>query len=254
MIILYSLIIFAVNYRYSMTIKERVQGRLKPKVKQFGFSKKVFKSIAAKIADKLEDLDESASEDDINAKIDEVIEDHLPYLALVQSSANEQLEEWKKAQQKDEIDEEEDDDDDSDSNRNNRHTKSNRTKPADKGTSAQSKEMKELMDAVKALTNEVSSLKAGKTADTRRSKLEALLKDSGVFGKRTLKNFAKMNFDDEDDFEEYLSEVEDDLKAYNQERADAGLSSMGNPPGGKGDKQERKEEVFSDEEIDSLAD
>lgn len=236
-----------------MTIKERVQQRLKPKVKQFGFTKKVFRSAAAKIADKLEDIDESASEDDINAKIDEVIEDHLPYLALVQSSANEQLEEWKKAQQKDEIDEEEDDDDsDSDSNRNNRHTKSNRTKPADKGTSAQSKEMKELMDAVKALTNEVSSLKAGKTADTRRSKLEALLKDSGVFGKRTLKNFAKMNFDDEDDFEEYLSEVEDDLKAYNQERADAGLSAMGNPPGGKGNKQESKIEEITDAEIDAI--
>lgn len=240
-----------------MTIKERIAKRLKPKVKQFGFSKKVFKSVAAKIADKLEDIDDDASETDINSKIDNAIEESMPYLALIQSTANEQLEEWKKGQQKNDYDDEEDDDSDSEftsDDRRNHSPKSNRPKTANNGASAQSKEFKALMEAVNKLTNEVSSLKAGKTADTRRGKLESLLKDAGVFGKRTLKNFTKMNFNDDEDFEEYLSEVEEDLKAYNQERADAGLSTAGNPPGGKsGGKQEGKIEELTDAEVEAIA-
>lgn len=240
-----------------MTIKECIAKRLKPKVKQFGFSKKVFKSVAAKVADKLEDIDENASEEDINSKVDDAIEEIMPFLAFAQSTANEQLSEWKKGLQKnddndDDDDEDSDDDDASETNRS-RSTKSNRSKRANNETSVQSKEFKQLMDAVNSLTKEVTSLKAGKTADTRRGKLETLLKDTGVFGKRTLKNFSKMNFNDEDEFEEYLSEIEEDLKAYNQERADAGLSTAGNPPGGKGGgKQETKEEGFTDADIDKI--
>lgn len=40
---------------------------LKPKVKAFGFSKKVVKSIAAEIADKL-DIEDDASDEDVNAE------------------------------------------------------------------------------------------------------------------------------------------------------------------------------------------
>ena len=39
-----------------------------------------------------------------------------------------------------------------------------------------------------------------------------------------------MNFENDEEFEQFLSEVEEDLKAYNQERADAGLSTLGTPP------------------------
>lgn len=38
-----------------------------------------------------------------------------------------------------------------------------------------------------------------------------------------------MNFENDEEFEQFLSEVEEDLKAYNQERADAGLSTLGTP-------------------------
>lgn len=223
-----------------------------------GSAKKVFKSVAAKVADKLEDIDENASEEDINSKVDDAIEEIMPFLAFAQSTANEQLSEWKKGLQKndendDDDDDDSDDDDASETNRS-RSTKSNRSKRANNESYGQSKEMKEMMAAIKALTNEVSSLKAGKTADTRRSKLESLLKDTGVFGKRTLKNFSKMTFSDEDEFEEYISEIEEDLKAYNQERADAGLSTAGNPPGGKGGgKQETKIEELTDAEVEAIA-
>ena len=232
-----------------MNIKERVQSRLKPKVKQFGFTRKVFKSVAAKIAGKLDDIDENASEDDINAKVDEAIEDSLPYLDLIQSQANELHSEWKKGLQKDgdedEDDEASNDDDDSSVHRN-RPVKSSRASKKDEEP-AWFKKFREEQEA------KFEALKGEKIADTRRSKMEKLLKDTGSFGKAAMRSFAKAKFDNDDDFEDFYSGVEDDLKAYNQERADAGLSKAGNPPGGKTDgKQESKMEEVTDAEIDAI--
>lgn len=249
MILLKSFIIFVY-----MNIRERVQKRLKPKVKQFGFTKKVFKSVAAKVADNLEDIDENASEDDINAKIDDAIAAVMPYLALVQSQAAEQLEEWKKSQLKsdNEEDGEETEDDDSDDTQQNRSNKSRHSKTVNNGNSGNSKELKVLLDAVNALKDEVSSLKSGKITDARKSKLEALLKDSGAFGRRTLKDFSSKAFADENEFEDYISDVQDDLKAYNQELSNRGLSGAGDPPGGKGGKSESTEKGFSNSEIEKI--
>lgn len=242
-----------------MDVKQRVQIRLKPKVKQFGFTKKVFRSVAAQIADKL-DLEDDASDEDIDAKIDEIISVALPYISLIQPQANAQLDEWKKSLEKDDDDEDGDDDDDDESAKNGKKSQSNAkhrsaksTKTAD-GDSAQSEAMERILDVVNRLAEDVKGLKGEKLTDSRRAKLETLLKDAGTFGKRTLKSFSKMKFEDDDEFDEFYSEVEEDLKALNQERADAGLSAMGVPPGGKGDKRDKKEEVFSDEEIDAMAD
>lgn len=235
-----------------MTIIERVQKRLKPKVKQFGFTKKVFKSVAAEVADKL-DIDEDASDEDTDSKVDEAIEAVMPYLSLIQSQGNALHEEWKKSQKKDEDEEEEDDDDSeeeeskSNTTRKNHSNKSTKTKEND-GEPAWFKKFREEQEA------KFAKLAGEKLADTRRSKLEKLLKDTGTFGKRTLKNFSRMNFKDDEEFEDFYSDVEEDLKALNQELADKGLSTMGNPPGGKGEKQEKKEEAFSDDEIDAMAD
>ncbi|MCM1222550.1 MAG: hypothetical protein NC548_49580 [Lachnospiraceae bacterium] len=227
---------------------------MKPKVKRFGFSKKVFKSVAAKIAGKLK-IDDEASDEEVESKINEAIDAYLPDLSLIQSLANQQLEEWKKSQKKDDENDEDDveddvviDDDDNNiqrNNRRNRQTKSAKT--------AENREMKQLLEVVGTLTKEISALKEGKTTESRRTKIEKLLKDSGTFGKRILKDFSKMTFKDEEEFEDYYSEVEDDWKAWNQERANAGLSTMGNPPGGKGNKQETKMEELTDAEIDAIA-
>lgn len=233
-----------------MTIGERIQSRLKPKVRQFGFTRKVFKSVAAQIADKLGDVDENASEDDINAKIDEVIEASLPFLALIQSQANEQFTEWKKGQTKNDGDDDpsgdDGDDSKSDPDRRDRSRKSARTTENDEEP-AWFKKYREEQDA------KLEALRGEKIADTRRSKMETLLKDSGSFGKTVMKFFAKAKFESDEDFDEYYSDVEEDLRAYNQERADAGLSTMGNPPGGKGGERGDKIEVISEDEVKALA-
>lgn len=242
-----------------MNIKQRVLTKLKPKSKQFGFTKKVSKSVAAQIADKL-DIDEDASDEDIDAKIDEAIEAALPYFSLIQSQANAMHDEWKKKQEKDDDDDEADDDDDTSDDddvkpnrRNSNINRPNRSKKNDKkGDDDEPAWFKKFREEQE---EKFAALKGEKIADSRRAKLEKLLKGTGTFGNRIQKSFDRMNFKDDDEFDEFYAEVEEDLKALNQERANEKLAPLGNPPGGKGgDKPEKKEEAFSDDEIDAMAD
>ena len=58
----------------------------------------------------------------------------------------------------------------------------------------------------------------------------------------------------DEEFEDFYSVVEEDLTAYNQERADAGLATLGNPPAAGGGKGTGKEdEPFSDKDIEDMA-
>ena len=225
-----------------MTREQHVLLMLKPKVKAFGFNQKELKGIAAKIADNLTSA-EDASEEDVNAEISSQIEAAIPFLQLAQSQSSRVIEEWRKNH---EVKEDEDDDDEPSPS-----AKSNASKKNLQPKNEENEQMKQLMDMVSKLTNEVSSLKQEKTTDSRKSRLEKLLKDSGTFGSRTLKSFSKMKFESEEEFEEFYGEVEKDLKSYIQERADAGLGGL--TPPSSGGKKEEKDEPFSDEQIAEMA-
>ena len=99
-------------------------------------------------------------------------------------------------------------------------------------------------------------MKSERETDSRRSRLKALLKDTGTFGKSTLKSFDKMKFENEADFEEFYDGVIEDLATLNQERANAGLAKLGATAATSANKKEKedKPEVMSDKEIDELAD
>lgn len=231
-----------------MDRKQQVLLKLKPKVKAFGFNKKELMSVAAKIADNLTSADD-ASDEDVNAEIDTQIDAVLPYLQVGQSLANRVIEENRKKNDDDETD---DDDDDESLNTTNRQPGSNKKNPKNKGKNedeepAWFKSFREQQEA------RFAALEGEKVTTTRKAKLEAILKDAGTFGTRTLKSFSKMSFENDEEFEEFLSEVTEDLKAYNQERADAGLSTMGTPPAAGGGKP-KEDEPFSDNEIDAMAD
>lgn len=92
-----------------MNRRQQVFVKLKLKAKALGFNSKELKGIAAKIVDNLISADD-ASEEDVNAEIDEKIEAVLPYLTFGQSQANRLLDEWKKNHP--ETDDDDDDDDD----------------------------------------------------------------------------------------------------------------------------------------------
>ena len=231
-----------------MDRKQKVLLMLKPKVKAFGFNRKELQGIAAKIADNLTSADD-ASDEDVNAEIEEKINAVLPYLQVSQSYANRLVE---YARKKNDDDEPDDDDDEPDQKgKRQPGSKPNKTNKDEKDDAPAW--AKGLVETVETLRGEIATLKGEKVATSRKSKLAELLKDSGSYGNRILKSFDRMKFETDEEFDDFYSEVEEDLKAYNQERADAGLASLGNHPaaGGKGVKKE--DEVISDAEVEAIA-
>ena len=230
-----------------MDRKQKVLLMLKPKVKAFGFNKKELQGIAAKIADNLTSADD-ASDEDVNAEIEEKIDAVLPYLQVSQSYANRLVED---ARKKNDDDDEPDDDDDEPDRKGKRQpgSKTNKDEKDDAPAWA-----KGLVETVETLRGEIATLKGEKVTTSRKSKLAELLKDSGSYGNRILKSFDRMKFETDEEFDDFYSEVEEDLKTYNQERADAGLSTLGNPPAaGVGKGSGKEDEPFSDKEIEEMA-
>lgn len=234
-----------------MERKQRVYLRLKTKARAFGFNRKQLMGVAADIADKLE-ADENAPEEELDAEIDKAIDAVIPSLKLAQSLADSQMEEWRRKNETTEADEDDDDaqDDDAASRKSGQRGKS-KTKSGE-GDDGIPEWAKGLMESIKTLSEDVVSIKSDKIATSRRTRLEELVKDSGTFGSSKLKDFARMNFKDDDDFEEFLEEVKEDVKTYDKENPKGGKGGMTIPPfnvsGGKGN----EDEVLSEDDIKAL--
>lgn len=213
--------------------KTRIFRKLKTKAASFGFSKEELMSVAATIADNLDSDD--ASDEDIDAQIDAV----LPYLKVGQQQAQRVIKANKPAPATN-GDEEDDDNDDTTlaTNSKNKKTKGNEDEPAWFKTFREQQEAR------------IAALEGEKVTSSRKAKLEAILKDSGDFGKRELKRFSRMNFDSDESFEEYISEVEEDLENHKQDEGDEVLATVTKPIGGSGKKG--KPDVATDAEIDAL--
>jgi hypothetical protein len=228
-----------------MSLKNKVFAELKAKAKSFGFSKKELESAAATIADNL-DLDENASDEEIATAATEAVDKYLPLLKLSQSAYGRMVKAYKDQHTSD------DDSDDSDDNDDDDKTKGKRKSTPKKDDGDDTPEWaKSLMKNFETLTNEVTALKVEKTTTNRREKLNKLLKDTGIFGKTVLKNFDRMSFKDDYEFDEFYADVEQDLKEENQERANKGLEALGEPPAPV--KNTPKVEEASDAELDEIA-
>lgn len=219
---------------------KQVLSILKPKCKALGFNSSELEGIAADIADNLE-LDEEASEEDINEKISAEVDSVVPYLKIAQKASNRVIQNYKNNKSND------DDNDEDEAG----EGKSNKpSEEADKiPTWAQA-----LIAQNKAIQTELVGLKSERVSDGRRAKLQALLKDTGVFGKNVLKNFDRMSFENESEFDDFYDGVTEDLSALNQERANAGLAKLGASSAQTVHKdKEDKPEVLSDNDIEELA-
>ena len=65
---------------------------------------------------------------------------------------------------------------------------------------------------IETLTNKIVSLEQGNTAKSRREQLEAKLKDAPEkFKARTLRDFDRLKIDTDEDFTEYLADIEQDV-------------------------------------------
>lgn len=231
-------------------------------IKALGFSRRELKGVAAKIADKLDsEIKEDAADDEIQEAVDDAIDAALPFLQVSQAVSERRVQSYKDAHPVDEEDDDDDDDDDDPANQKNRKSQApKRNKKSDDEDGDETplaKALKPLEDKIDGLQSEITALKSGNTANSRKTKLEKLLKDTGKFGERTLKAFNRMSFKDEEEFEDFYDEVEADLEAENQERANRGLDKLGAPDASAGaaDKRGKKndDEVMSDDEVKELA-
>jgi hypothetical protein len=114
--------------------------------------------------------------------------------------------------------------------------------PQPGGGEPQSEIAKIVAEAMKPLHDKIAAFESGKTTDTRRSVLEAKLKEAKapeVFTNQTLKFVDKMNLTDEE-FEQYTQEVIDNAAKLAQDTVNAGLANQHQPfasVGGGGSKE-----------------
>ncbi len=117
--------------------------------------------------------------------------------------------------------------------------------PDDKDTPSWAKG---LLGKIETLTNEVTTLKAGKVGDTRRQQLEKAMENVNEnYRNGKLKDFARMQFKDDEEFNTYLEEVKTDSAEFVQTETNAGLSKAGKPIVGTGGVQGK---TATDKELD----
>ncbi|WP_214228646.1 hypothetical protein [Pedobacter sp. B4-66] len=98
---------------------------------------------------------------------------------------------------------------------------------------------KGMLEMNKTLIAKVEALEQGKTVESRLTRLQDILKDvddKEVFKIKILKDFKRMSFEKDEDFEEFLTETGTDLEAFNQDLSDKGLSSQTAPLMGESNK------------------
>lgn len=230
-------------------------------IKALGFSRRELKGVAAKIADKLDsEIKEDASDEEVQEIVDEAIDAALPFLQFSQTVLDSRVQAYKNAHPLREDDDDEDDDKDEPGSRKNRKSRVSKNKEEDNegdDDSLVAKTLKQVMDKLDGMQSEITELKSGKTTEGRKNKLEKLLKGTGKFGERTLKAFNRMSFENDDEFEDFYDEVEADLEAENQERANRGLERLGAPDATAGAANNRSkkhnDEMMSDDEVKELA-
>lgn len=98
---------------------------------------------------------------------------------------------------------------------------------------------------LKPLQDELSNYKTADVNKQRRATLEEKLKEAPEkFKSKILKDYDRMNFENDDVFNEYLTETETDLTEFNQDLANQGLGLFPKPgQGGKGKTDEVPAEV-----------
>lgn len=86
-------------------------------------------------------------------------------------------------------------------------------------------------EVVKPLNDEIAALRGSKISESRLQMLTEKLgscKDE-TFKAKVLKDFNRMSFTDDNAFNEYLTETETDIVAFNQDLANKGLGEQGKP-------------------------
>jgi hypothetical protein len=114
--------------------------------------------------------------------------------------------------------------------------------------------MDSIATATKPLLEKVAAFESGNIAKTRLQALNDKLKDcyDDNFKAKALKDFARMTFETDEAFTEYLTDTEVDIKAVNQHLADNGMANFKPPRVNNGGGGSGKE--ATDAEISAIMD
>lgn len=227
---------------------------LKSKTQSFGFNKEELKSVAEIIVEQL-DIDEEASDEDVEAEITKAVNQYLPFIQLSQSMATRVINKKlspKKDDNKD--DDKKDEDVNKEDDKDDKSSKSDKDK--DEKEPEWAKALKEMSETIKTLTSTIDGMKQEKKTQSREERLSELLKDAGAYGNSIMRNFKRMSFDSDESFEEFFTETEDELADFLKEQKDnSKQDNLSKPPRARvfgGDRN--KKEVLTDNEIEALAD
>ena len=241
---------------------------LKTKASSLGFNKEELEGAATTIASNL-GVDDDATDEAMNAAAEKAVAVFIPFLELSQKNANRIIQKNKEEREKAEAEnrkkaEEEAKKAEEEARKAEEKRKEEESKKKDNPDESYQKflesewaknmkaENENLAKQFKKLLAEFNTMKEDRLKATRESRLDELVKDAGVYGKRIKDNYALMSFDTEEKFDNFLNGVKEDLKAFNQERADKGLDTLRMPSIGE-DGEKKKVEPMTDAEVDALA-
>lgn len=194
-------------------MKKKVLQVLKPKVSSLGFTKDELKGVAETISANLTD---ESTEEQITEAVDAVI----PYLKVSQSVATRVI---------------------------NKKREEEETK-AEENAEVSNQEPEWFKSYREETEKKFSALIESKTKETR--KAQFIKKLDGLSDRQKelrLKDFDRMSFSDDDDFSNYLTELEESVKLDIQEESNDELGKIGRPFKGK-----KVNPEVSDEEIESI--
>lgn len=206
-----------------MDLTQKVLEALKTAAKQYGFSEQELQGFARELGVNVED---DADDEAQSAAVDAAVKAALPALRLAQATTERRL-----ARQKSKPEPE--------------------PKAEPKADATQEDALAKIMAKLEEQSQRIEALQSERVASSRLSQLEAVIKDTGTFGERERKQFARLSFKDDEDFNAYLGEVGESLAAYNKERADAGLGLLGAHPATPSNLTEK---AMTDAELSDLAD
>ena len=198
-------------------MKTKVLQAMKPKVASLGFTREEIESVVDSIS---ETLQEDATEEQINAQIDAVI----PYLKLSQSAVTRIVNAKKKEETPPKA------------------PKVSTSTETEQGAEPEDK-FEKLLKVIEAQNAKIDSLVNKDVTASRRQTYSAMLKDlPEAIQKTKLKDFDRMSFKDQDDYDSFVQEAEADIPVIKQAIANSDLAEMDQPFLGK--KNQSEEDAF----------
>ncbi len=242
-------------------------------VTALGFSKDELKSLASDIDGNLDSLEETATDEDVENKIKDVIDGVIPMLKLAQMQASRTVAKKLKEAEDARLAAEEEEKRKKEDEESAKQTAATEQKPKQEEppVSESRKDDDELKSLIKALNEKmtkqeealakqnetIANLMRGNIKEKRKAIVDAKLKNAGTLGRTYLRMFERLDIKDDNEFNEFLEQIDEDLKDYKQDVANELLAKQSPTPPvtpSKKDEEEEKVDVMSDEEIDSLVD